>query len=69
MSIKGDAHDSVNYFDQDDILEKWGFADNICHHCGKRNSDLNGLLMQCGKCKKGKIISFSVLLIVNVDLM
>ena len=54
MSIVGDASDVRNYFDHDNILSKWGFADNICHYCGVKNSDLNGLLMQCGKCKKGK---------------
>lgn len=53
MSIIGEQTEVVNYFDQDSILQKWGFADNICHCCGIKNSDLNGLLMQCGKCKKG----------------
>lgn len=57
MSIVGDASDKRNYFDQDEILSKWGFADNFCYYCGKKNSDLSGLLMQCGKCKKGKIIN------------
>jgi hypothetical protein len=40
------------YYDSDRILSKWGFTDNQCHKCGVLNSDLNGLLMQCGKCKK-----------------
>jgi hypothetical protein len=54
MSIIGDATDVRNYFDQDTILSKWGFDDNVCYYCGILNSDINGLLMQCGKCKKGK---------------
>ena len=42
----------TEYYDTDRILSKWGFTDNTCHNCLKRNSDLHGLLMQCAKCKK-----------------
>ena len=42
----------TEYYDTDRILSKWGFTDNTCHNCHKRNSDLHGLLMQCAKCKK-----------------
>ena len=55
MSLQEDeATDAANYFNKDSILRKWGFDDNLCHFCGIKNSDLSGLLMQCGKCKKGR---------------
>jgi hypothetical protein len=52
MSETVNVKSKSEYFDSDRILGKWGFTDNQCHHCGILNSDLNGLLMQCGKCKK-----------------
>jgi MYND finger len=50
----------TEYYNTDKILSKWGFTDNHCHHCGILNSDLNGLLMQCGKCKKAYYCSMKV---------
>ena len=50
----------TEYYDNDRILSKWGFSDNICHCCEKKNSDLHGLLMQCAKCKKAYYCSMKV---------
>ncbi|GKY99086.1 hypothetical protein MPSEU_000864200 [Mayamaea pseudoterrestris] len=38
--------DSMNH------LKKFGFTKNSCDKCGKKNSQLDGKLIQCGKCKK-----------------
>ncbi len=35
-----------------DTLVHYGFAEDRCHRCGIHNSEISGLLMQCGKCKK-----------------
>lgn len=35
-----------------DILAHYGFSEDRCHRCGIHNSEISGLLMQCGKCKK-----------------
>lgn len=40
------------YYNSDRILQQWGFDHNHCFNCGKLNSELCGLLMQCGICKK-----------------
>jgi hypothetical protein len=37
---------------EEEILAKWGFDKDYCFRCKKHNSELSGLLMQCGKCKK-----------------
>lgn len=58
MSLQGEAKDSKSYFNQGNVLNDWGFDDSKCHYCGISNSELNGLLMQCGKCKKGTKASF-----------
>lgn len=34
------------------LMQQWGFDDVRCHNCGVLNSQCNGLLMQCAKCKK-----------------
>jgi hypothetical protein len=47
-----DVKSKTEYYNNERILSEWGFADNKCYNCGILNSDLNGLLMQCGKCKK-----------------
>lgn len=47
-----DVCSKSEYYDNDKILSKWGFNDDHCYNCGKHNSDLDGLLMQCGKCKQ-----------------
>jgi len=46
------TEDEEHPLDASDTLEKWGFNESKCHYCGIHNSDLDGLLMQCGKCKK-----------------
>ena len=35
--------------DRNSLLEKYGFASNKCQVCQKTNSDIDGLLIQCGK--------------------
>lgn len=45
------ADDSERCFFEED-LDSWGFQESHCHKCGIHNSELAGLLMQCGKCKK-----------------
>ena len=46
------AFDLDNPLDDGGTLAKWGFEKNYCFKCNKHNSELDGLLMQCGKCKK-----------------
>ena len=35
-----------------DNLKRWGFKTNKCLCCGKSNSEAQGRLMQCARCKK-----------------
>jgi MYND finger len=39
-------------YDDPEYLKGWGFDSNVCNLCGKKNSEVSGLLMQCGRCKK-----------------
>ena len=39
------------YFDSMDTLSDWGFQRNACDRCGKPNSEVEGLLMQCSRCR------------------
>ena len=39
-------------FDNESSLKAWGFKTSQCTCCGVQNSELSGLLMQCGKCKQ-----------------
>jgi hypothetical protein len=50
----------TEYYDSAKILSKWGFTDSQCHNCGISNSDINGLLMQCAKCKRAYYCSMKV---------
>ncbi len=52
MSETVNVKSKTEFYNTDRILSKWGFTGNQCFNCGVLNSDLNGLLMQCGKCKK-----------------
>ena len=61
-----DVKSKTEYYDTDRILSKWGFTDNTCHNCLKKNSDLHGLLMQCAKCKKAYYCGMKVRLVVFV---
>lgn len=36
----------------DNDIRDWGFTESHCFHCGKSNSEIDGLLMQCGRCRK-----------------
>jgi hypothetical protein len=38
--------------DSDTHLAKFGFKQNFCDKCGKKNSEIDGKLIQCGKCRK-----------------
>ena len=38
--------------DSSELLRKWGFTESHCAKCNVSNSELGGLLMQCGTCKK-----------------
>jgi hypothetical protein len=35
--------------DDDTLLSAWGFSSSSCAKCGTPNSELEGLLIQCGK--------------------
>lgn len=50
VHIMSSSDESVDPLNDDSVLSKWGFDKNYCFHCGKTNSELDGLLMQCGKC-------------------
>lgn len=43
---------SRHVLDQSGHLRDWGFTASYCNKCGIHNSQISGLLMQCGKCKK-----------------
>jgi len=38
--------------DSADHLKGYGFGASNCMKCGVSNSEIDGLLMQCGMCKK-----------------
>ena len=39
------------FYDSIDTLSQWGFQKNTCDRCGKHNSEIDGHLMQCSRCK------------------
>ena len=56
-----DANEPMTYTNEEERLEildsmthlkKFSFTKNSCDKCGKKNSEIDGKLMQCGKCKK-----------------
>lgn len=51
-SLKGSWTKTVETKMDIDVLADYGFAEDRCHRCGIHNSEISGLLMQCGKCKK-----------------
>lgn len=57
--------DPVKSLNDDSVLSKWLFEKNYCFHCGKKNSELDGLLMQCGKCRQAYYCSMKCF---NADL-
>lgn len=57
--------DTVQSLNDDSVLSKWLFDKNYCFHCGKKNSELDGLLMQCGKCRQAYYCSMKCF---NADL-
>lgn len=52
--------------DDDTLLSAWGFSSSSCAKCGTPNSELEGLLIQCGKCKMAYYCSMKCF---NGDLM
>ena len=44
--------ETTHPLDQPELLSKWGFQASACQRCGLKNSQLQGKLLQCGKCKK-----------------
>lgn len=38
--------------DRGTVLSKYGFSTNKCQKCGVSNSEIDGKLIQCGKCKR-----------------
>ena len=47
--VKKVTEDDLN---DDQLLKAYGFDESICHRCGLKNSEISGLLLQCGKCKR-----------------
>lgn len=47
----------VRAFDETEHMSDWGFTGTFCNHCGLKNSEISGLLMQCGRCKNAYFCS------------
>lgn len=43
---------SEDLYDSPEMLGSYGFSSNHCAKCGAFNSEIGGMLMQCGRCKK-----------------
>lgn len=50
--------ETSNTLDEASHLNDWGFKSSCCDLCGIMNSEIDGLLLQCGKCKNAYYCSY-----------
>jgi hypothetical protein len=51
---------NLKIMNSDAMLRVFGFQQSICSFCQKSMDDLNGKLMQCGKCRDVYFCSYKV---------
>ena len=51
------AEDCKNMLDDKEYLKQWGFNSTMCQKCGISNSQINGYMMNCSRCKKAAYCS------------